>query len=53
MNKKLYQKPEIQIYQLMEHAPLLAGSGGSGSGGGGNGGSLSRRFDSPWEDDEE
>lgn len=41
MNKKLYQKPEIQVYHLMEHAPLLAGSKG------GIGGGLSRRFDSP------
>ena len=30
MNKKTYQKPKMQIYPLMKHAPLLAGSGGGG-----------------------
>ena len=34
MNKKTYQKPEMQVYLLSDPKPLLAGSGG-GSGGAG------------------
>lgn len=49
MTKKKYQKPEMQVYPLMKHAQLLAGSGG----GGGTGGGKARRFGSPWDDEEE
>ena len=36
MNKKTYQKPEMQVYLLMKHAPLICQSpGGGGTGGGG------------------
>lgn len=31
MNKKKYQKPEMQVYPLMNSRPLLVGSNGSGS----------------------
>lgn len=35
MNKKTYQKPEMQVYLLMKHAPLICKSpGGGGTGGG-------------------
>ena len=27
MNKKKYQKPEVQVYPLMNSKPLLVGSG--------------------------
>ena len=46
MTKKKYQKPEMQVYPLMKHAQLLAGSGGGG-------GALARRFGSPWDDYDE
>ena len=35
MNKKTYQKPEMQVYLLMKHAPLICQSPGGGTGGGG------------------
>lgn len=39
MNKKTYQKPEMQVYLLMKHAPLICQSPGGGGGGtGGSGG---------------
>lgn len=34
MNKKTYQKPEMQVYLLMKHAPLICQSPGGGGGGG-------------------
>lgn len=33
MNKKTYQKPEMQVYLLMKHAPLICQSPGGGGGG--------------------
>ena len=39
MNKKTYQKPEMQVYLLMKHAPLICQSPGGGGGTGGGGGS--------------
>lgn len=33
MTKKKYQKPGMQVYPLMKHAQLLAGSVGPGGGG--------------------
>lgn len=30
MTKKKYQKPEMQVYPLMKHAPLICDSGGNG-----------------------
>lgn len=48
MTKKKYQKPGMQVYPMMQHASLLAGSPGAGSGTSG-----ARRFGSPWEDEEE
>ena len=38
MNKKTYQKPEMQVYLLMKHAPLICQSPGGGGGGTGGGG---------------
>lgn len=37
MNKKTYQKPEMQVYLLSDPKPLLTGTtpGGGGSGGAG------------------
>lgn len=37
MNKKTYQKPEMQVYLLMKHAPLICQSPGGGGGNGGGG----------------
>lgn len=37
MNKKTYQKPEMQVYLLSDPKPLLVGTT-PGGGGGGNGG---------------
>ena len=31
MNKKTYQKPEMQVYPLMNSKPLLVGSNGGAS----------------------
>lgn len=47
MTKKKYQKPGMQVFPLMQHTPLLAGSTGGG------GTSNARRFGSPWDDDDE
>jgi hypothetical protein len=40
MNKKTYQKPEMQVYLLMKHAPLICQSPGGGGGTGGGGGII-------------
>lgn len=34
MTKKKYQKPGMQVYPLMKHAPLICDNGGSGGSGG-------------------
>lgn len=47
MTKKKYQKPGMQVYPMMQHAPLICKSVGPGGGG------SARRFGSPWDDEEE
>ena len=49
MTKKKYQKPGMQVYPLMHHAQLLAGSN---TGGSADTTSNARRFGSPWDDEE-